>query len=227
MRRLATVAAIAAAAAVALASPAFAAKIAPPQSQPRGQGYAEWAVEWWQWALEEPTATNPFVTGTCSSAENDKVWFLVGVAGGGSAERTCTIRPGTALFMPLINNYYGAFLNDDDRSVAFVRAQARCVVHQISAVIDGVALDDPLRYAVTADDTPLFDVQLPADNIFKLTEGQAPRLLLSPSAQEGHYLFLRPMAPGRHTIQWDATGPCGTQHVQYTVNVLPGERDNA
>jgi hypothetical protein len=150
-------------------------RIAPINSHPHGKSYGEWAAAWWQWALELPASTHPLLDlGDCSEGQTGHVWFLGGTfASNPGVERDCTIPSGTALFFPLINTFYGAFLNDppDQRTEEFVRAQVQCTDTEISATIDGVAVHDPLQYCTgvtdnpDCSDSPLFDVQLPEDNV--------------------------------------------------------------
>lgn len=98
---------IIAAAATLPASGSFARQphIAPIQSHPHGQTYSEWAVDWWQVAVETPASVNPVLDETgenCDQGNQGNVWFLFGTFGG-PVERTCQIPVGTALFFPLIN----------------------------------------------------------------------------------------------------------------------------
>ena len=198
-------------------------RVAPITSNPHGLSYAEWGARWYQWALGTPVSDNPFVGADCSGGQVGEVWFLHGVFGAGEAERTCRVPAGTALFFPLINNAYFAFLNDppDTRTEAFVRSMATCSADAVSASIDGVPVANAGGYYVDAQDTPLFEVQLPEDNILGLTEADAEDLLLSPSAHSGYYLFVQPLPPGTHTIAWQASGACGAQDITYTVDVVP------
>jgi hypothetical protein len=48
-----------------------------------------------------------------------------------------------------------------------------------------------------------------------------PELLLSPSAEQGYYLFLYPLAPGPHKIRWVASGCTagGFQDITYNLTV--------
>src|SRR5262245_59832273 len=82
--------------------------VIPPQANPHGQSYSEWAADWWQWALEAPTPTNPLIYQTgaqCASGQVGHVWFLAGELGSGTTTRTCTIPKGTALFFPMFNGF--------------------------------------------------------------------------------------------------------------------------
>lgn len=202
-------------------------QIAPIQSHPHGQTYSEWAAQWWQWALETPASVNPVLDQTgqhCAEGQMGHVWFLAGTFGTETVPfvRTCTIPTGTALFFPLINTFYGAFLNDppETRTEDYLRAQVACKDISISVEINGVPVSNPLQYH---ERSPLFDVQLPADNIFGVGEDVVPRLLLSPSVDEGYYLFLHPLPPGKYTIHWVASQSCPAanyaQEVTYHLTV--------
>jgi hypothetical protein len=102
--------------------------IAPIQSKPHGHSYSEWAATWWQWALGQPTPVNPLrdTTGQfCATGQKGAVWFLAGSGDSAAVSRTCTVPTGQALFFPVINAFYAAFLSDppDTRTPEFVRSQ--------------------------------------------------------------------------------------------------------
>jgi hypothetical protein len=90
----------------------------------------------------------------------------------------------------MINNFYGAFLNDDPatRTEASVRSSSACTEPaQISVWIDGFKIPRALHFFTGKPKnlTPLFNVQLPPDNFFGLDPITAPELVLSPSAEQG------------------------------------------
>lgn len=205
--------------------------IAPIKSKPHGHSYSEWAARWWQWALGQPAGVNP-VTDTsgefCATGQKGAVWFLAGTFGDPSPiNRTCTIPTGQALFFPVIDAFYGAFLNDppETRTAEFIRAQVDCTVESAQVEIDGVLVNNVQRYFLGPQKSLLFDVQLPIDNVFELTPEDAPELLLSPSADSGIYLFLSPLPPGVHTLHWEASQTCPfgnfTQDVTYQLTIRP------
>jgi hypothetical protein len=198
--------------------------IAPPNSNPSGASYSEWAARWWTWALAQPAAVNPVLDETgahCAQGQSGHVWFLAGTFTGDIVTRSCSIPAGKALLVPIVNDFYGAFLTDppDQRTEAFVRAQVACVgtATGLSAEIDGVPVDNPTAYL---EKSPLFDVTLPADNIAGLPAG----FVLSPSVDEGFYLFLRPLSTGEHTLHFHADAVAGCvaeQDVTYDLTVGP------
>lgn len=188
--------------------------VAPIDSVPEGQTYGRWAAQWQVWAVAIPAAENPVLDTTgqyCGQRQVDKVWFLAGTFGPGTVVRACDIPAGKSLFFPLIDNAYFAFLSDrpNQRTEKFVRSQAVCIQPaQISVSIDGNKVADPQSFftGASGSESPIFNVQLPPGNIFGADETTIPELLLSPSAEQGYYLFLYPLSPGTHTIRWVASG---------------------
>lgn len=203
--------------------------IAPIDTEPEGQTYGRWAAEWWQWALGIPAAVNPLLDTTgeyCAQRQVDKVWFLAGSLGSDPVERTCAVPAGKALFFPIINNVYGAFLNDPPgtRIEEFVRTAASCTESaQISVWIDGFKVPEPTRFftGASGSQSPFFNVQLAPGNLFGFNEAVVPELVFSPSAEQGYYLFVRPLRPGTHTIRWIASGctPGNSQDITYHLTV--------
>lgn len=190
-------------------------RVAPIKTKPGGQSYGRWAAEWWQWALGVPAATNPILDATgrhCKQRQTDKVWFLAGSFGPDPVVRSCKIPKNTALFFPLINSAYGAFLDDPrkTRTEKYLRKAARCPdpVTELSVVIDGYDIPMLFDYFTgkTGSESPLFNVQLPPGNITGLDENFIRELVLSPTAEEGYYLYVKPLSPGEHTIQIAAEG---------------------
>jgi hypothetical protein len=159
----------------------------------------------------------------------DSVWFLAGSFGTDPVVRTCEVPAGKALYFPLINTLYGAFLNDppETRTEEFVRAAGSCTeAAEISVSIDGFEVPRPTRFFTGASGSlsPLFNVQLPPGNVFGVDESIVPELVLSPSSEQGYYLFVQPLPPGEHVIHWVASGcssPGFTQDITYRLTVLP------
>jgi hypothetical protein len=202
------------------------------RTQPEGQTYGRWAVEWWQWMLSIPKPVNPLYEATgehCAERQVDKVWFLAGSTTAEPVVRTCRIPAGKSIFFPLVNTGYAAFLNDppNERTDACIRDRSRCTAPvEIEAWIDGFQVSDPLRFSTDekGSPSPFFNVQLPRENVIgdpPLTEAQARELALSPSAEQGYYLFLRPLSRGAHTIRWTASGcvPGFSENITYHLTV--------
>jgi hypothetical protein len=206
--------------------------IAPIRTEPGGQTYGRWAAEWWQWALGVPAAVNPLTDTTgehCAQRQVDAVWFLAGSVSPDPVVRVCEVPAGKSLFFPLINNFYGAFLNDppETRTEEFVRAAGSCTEPaEISVQIDGVKVPKPTQFftGASGSQSPFFNVQLPPGNLLGADETTIPELVLSPSAEQGYYLFVKPLSPGRHTIQWSASGctPGNSQDITYRLTLVDG-----
>lgn len=122
---------------------------------------------------------------------------------------------------------YVGFLSDppEQRTEAFVRAASRCTEPaQISVWIDGVKVFRPTRFFTgpSGSQSPIFNIQLPPfGNLFGFDEAIVPELALSPSGEQGYYLFVHSLAPGSHTIRWIATGCTagGSQDITYHLTV--------
>jgi hypothetical protein len=206
--------------------------IAPIVTKPAGETYGRWAAEWWQWALGIPGAVNPLTHTTgdhCTQRQVDEVWFLAGSFSPDPVVRACEVPAGKSLFFPLINNFYGAFLNDapETRTEAFVRAAGSCTEPaEISVRIDGFEVPQPTRFftGASGSQSTFFNVQMPPGNVLGVDETVVPELVLSPSAEQGYSLFLRPLDPGPHTIRWIASGctPGNSQDITYHLTVVDG-----
>ncbi|MDJ0942692.1 MAG: hypothetical protein QNJ30_04480 [Kiloniellales bacterium] len=216
----------------------FGIRIASILSKPGGQTYGRWAVEWWQWGLGVPAAANPIADETganCAQRQVDDTWFLAGSFGTDPIVRECTVPKGKALFFPLINNALFAFLNDppEERTEEFLRAQAKCTEPLVGfAEIDNVKLTArQLRRFTTGpsgSQSPLFNVQLPPGNVAGAGEDDIPELVLSPSAEDGFYLYIEPLSPGEHRIRWFVKGcrPGRLQDITYHLTVAASDSDH-
>jgi hypothetical protein len=185
--------------------------IVPIDAVAHGKTYGELAAAWWKWVLETPAPESAILDDTgalCASHQTDGVWFLAETLFGGSVTRSCTVPPGTFLFFPLATALYGAFVTepDDMRTEEFVRSRTTCVLGaDVHAEIDGVPVNAPHQYL---EQSPLFAIHLPTDNVFQVTPDIIPDLTLDPAVDRGYYLYLNPLPPGSHTIHfWSASSP--------------------
>ncbi len=202
--------------------------IAPIQSSPHGASYGEWAAEWWKWAVGQRFGEHPLldfiIPADCSLGQQGHVWFLGGTfAIVPGIERECTVPAGTALFFPIVNAAYFAFLDDppEQRTEEYIRAQVACFDYEVFAQIDGDEVIQAINYF---EQSPLFEAFLPEGNAFGL-----PSQILSPSADQGIYLFVRPLSVGVHTVEFLGTATCPfgdgfdtfTDGATYTITVVP------
>jgi hypothetical protein len=197
------------------------APVLPPEAHPHGHTYGDWAAAWWQWALAQPADTNPVLDQTganCSVGQEGKVWFLAGSFDSGPVNRACAVPTGTALLIPVVNYVYCAFVSDppEQRTEEFVRSQVSFVpdlATGLTASVDGMRVTDiQARYF---EESSLFSVVLPDDNIFGLPGG----FVLDPCVDAGYYVVVRPLPPGEHVIHFGGSlGDFGLD-VTYQITV--------
>jgi hypothetical protein len=192
------------------------APVLPPTAHPYGQSYSQWAADWWQWALSQPTDTNPLIDETgaqCASGQTGKVWFLAGSISGEPVTRTCTVSTGTALLFPVLNAFFCVDPGGVDPGEAALRANVSYVRDEatdLTATIDGAVVPNVEPYF---EESTIFSATLPEDNIF-----DAPAGTYGPCVDAGYYLVVRPLPPGEHTIHFTGTLFEGTAN-QFTVDV--------
>jgi hypothetical protein len=202
--------------------------VMPPQSQPNDKSYAEWAAAWWQWAFSIPKATSPLLDQTGEYAalgQTGPVWFLAGTSGG-YAERTVTVPKGKMLFFPILNYCWINVpeLGDNPWSpeqYALMRdflAAAIDSAVDLSCAIDGRAVQNIQDYRCHTPENLAFMVDIPEGDIWDLVDvyGLEPGTY-GPSADDGIYLMLTPLSPGRHTIHF--TGGVGDFHLDVTYHL--------
>ena len=121
-------------------------QVLPPESDPFGLTYGEWAGSFWRWAFSLPATHNPgFGTTDCSAGQSGPVWFLGGAFCGSVGTtvfpcvthtvRSCQIPAGKAL---LVNSF-----TDEDSFIeepvgtteATLRSNAKSVTDQCSGTV--------------------------------------------------------------------------------------------
>jgi hypothetical protein len=206
-----------------------------------GRTYGDWAAQWWQWALSLPAAASPlFDTADCGTGQSGPVWFLGGKFCASNAAsctpgvgvRTCTVPAGKYLFFPLVNTddslieevSYG----HTDATVASMRAAAAAAIDgasKLSASVDGMALCGLTGHRVQS---PVFSFILPEGDLFTaigegppgLPDGFKPGPYF-PIVDDGVYVLLEPLRPGRHVIRFHAEvgSPAFVLDMTYYVTV--------
>jgi hypothetical protein len=204
------------------------ARIAQIRSHLGGLTYGEWLPGGWQWVLETPASVNPTVDQTGRDYDEGQfgdVGFLAGTIGSGSVNRKCTMPGDAALFFPLVNQFYGAFLSDppEQRKEEFIRSQVDCgePAEMLALELDGKRLDELDRLFVGST---IFDVGLPEDNVFEADESVIPELQLSTSVSAGYYVFLFPVPEGRHTLHWQCSWCAVEQEVTSELTIDGGRK---
>ncbi len=208
-------------------------RVAPPESKPLGQSYAEWGAAWWQWIFSLPATTpvHPLLaTGAvdCSYGQQGQVWFLAGTLAPGSTVRSCVIPTGTRLFFPVFNAWADNVAEPDPFTVEELmeRAASFAAAKELHVTIDGVPVKDPFAYRAAY--AP-FTYSVPStDNLLQWFGADVPGIdwpstVISPAASDGYWLMLQPLSPGIHTINFGGTSEDGTFaiDISYTINVVP------
>jgi hypothetical protein len=212
---------------------------------PFGKVYNGLAVAWWQYAVSRPAATNPLrdTTGEhCADGQSGPVFFLVGTQGSDPVERTCTVRGLRALFLPIINAVdvhtpAGDFPDENftpelvyQEFLALTNGSGDLSASGLHASVDGreIANLNPPNTPYRACALPVrgcfpaaFSFTLPADNVFDFAHEPAGRYF--PALQDGYYLLLAPLAPGRHTIRFGGDAFFNgdfSQDITYHLNIV-------
>jgi hypothetical protein len=188
--------------------------IVPPDSSYAHKTYGQWSAAWWQWAYSIPAPNNPLLDETgakCGVSQSGSVWFLVGVlnASGTAVRDRCTVPAGEALFFPVVNAEWDNYLQcvpptsytvDQLRSIVKTIVDA---VTKMSATVDGVSVRNLPSYRAVS---PVFSLTLPGNNLLQAI-GCYPSDpgTYTPAVADGYYLLLEPLAPGTHTIHFQAT----------------------
>jgi hypothetical protein len=169
-----------------------------PDENPFGKTWEEWSADWWKWCLSLPRSQNPITdtTGENSSYnQRDDVWFLAGTFGG-FAERTCEIPTGKAIFFPVSCNETSYAECPNFKTEAELGAFAKADIDQVKtimATVDGQRLPNSDLRRVQS---PPFEIALPLENVLGVPPGKTK------SKSDGYWVFLKPLAPGKHEIHF-------------------------
>jgi len=179
--------------------------ILPPQSQPHGKSYGEWAVKWWQWVMSIPADRNPLTDPTGAFAGEDQtgpVWFGAGTLGG-SAERSYTMPPSKAMFLPVFNAIFGAGVFDCGPTEPGVPCCVPCLqataaanteaIGVLEVTIDGRPVKNVRQYRASSPGP--FAIHYPENSVAGVPAGD-----YFPQVADGYWLMLEPLANGPHEL---------------------------
>ena len=200
--------------------------VSPPRTiLPTLRTYNQSAADWWKWLLAQPASVSPLLDVTGAQCGRGQpllgAWYLAGAPSDAPVTRSCTIPNFRTILIPVLNGLSGAFPTDpaDQRTEAYVRGQLGFIKNatNLTLTIDGT----PVRnVADFYEQSTLFSVTLPQDNIYELPAGT----MLNPAADAGYYVAISGLLPGNHTITWhsevhDATAGDFEQNVTYNIRV--------
>jgi len=183
--------------------------------------YGQLTAQWWRWILEQPVTGNPNLDYTGGNAANGQpgggVFFLAG-SFGETVTRSFTVPANIALFLPLLNNAgiaYPAKPNPQPKPNQNQVPQLRTLyaaptidsASGLHVTLDGVSL----LGSVTRVRSPVFHFTSPAEGGF-FDPGTYT------AVSDGYWLFLAPLPPGTHELNFGGTAYAGTAS-EFTVDV--------
>lgn len=223
---------------VLLVPPSFAeVKIFPVDSAPYGRTYGEWMAAWQQWATSIPATSHPlFDTGPASTGQSGPVFFLGGKfcalftpCGTDNVVRNITVPAGKALFFPIVDAEVSTVETGggdatstnaikDINGLRQVAAQYAEGYTNLALEVDGHPVQNIAAYRVQSY---AFGFYLPANDIFTaMGEGTFSPGYYFPGVDDGFYVMLKPLAPGKtHTIHFHAEAPAWSWVLDITYNV--------
>ena len=180
-----------------------------------GGEFAGETAQWWHWAHSIPSSTNPIAEDgavNCAAGQSGDVWFLGGT-NGGTADRTCSIAHGKALFFPLLNIEHINGPGDCGHT-------SGCTVDEKRVQVDGV-MDMACNLAATLDGKPTlfsyptvrvqstpYSIVIGADDIFGIPAGVTDRQTIA----EGYWVYIPSLTPGMHDLQFQGAACDPTTH---------------
>lgn len=187
------------------------------------------AGAWVQWVYSIPSSVNPVADTTgqhCMVGQSGRTWWLVPRFGGGEVQRACSVPQGTRLQFAVAGSAYVY-------TPGFCGDVPGTPVRDLRAAI--AAFTDTLTVNVLLDGRPVparrlrsavFDVALPADNLFTQAcggPGSVPAGIYR-AVDDTYYAEVDDLAPGTYQLQLLATnGGTFNQNVTYQLTVVPRE----
>lgn len=196
--------------------------IASPEQVIGGHPIEDYANIWWQWAYSTPRDINPVrdISGeNCHQGQSGDVWFLAGGFGSSTIKRKCEIPAGKHIFFPVINMVY---YKPADGDLTCENAQKYAALNNDKLIEINIELD------ATKASNPAHSRLTPQTcfNIFERLPKEAGAYNAFPSASDGYWIMLKPLAKGKHTLKFQAkynreNGAFGkmAQDIEYELEV--------
>jgi len=183
-----------------------------PGTSVEGSSQADWSKLWWQWAASFGRGDNPVADGTgemCHLKQSGKVWFLAGTYSQEKTVRTCRVPKNQFLFFPLINTVVVP-----NGETELTCDQARKTAQDNTA--------NPAALRLEIDGRKVKDLKKHRQatvECFDAGTNRRPAQKIFPAAANGYYVMLKPLAPGKHTINFGGQFANATQDIEYTLIV--------
>ncbi len=214
MPAVARVLKLAVATCVLAAPPAFAQSPAlmAPDAVVAGLSQEDWSRAWWQWAGSFSPGESPVADRTgdlCGGKQKGPVWFLAGTYGTQRTIRTCKVPAGKYLFFPLIN-YVVMPRSNGATTCASVMLSAEKITNPPATLfleVDGLVLKNLVTHRQATK------------KCFDMGALTAEKYRVFPSAANGYYAMLQPLAKGTHILNFGGVLPSMIQSVTYTLIV--------
>ena len=211
--------------------------VLPPDARPYGRSYSEWAAEWWQWAWSIPADQNPVLdTSGVNAAVGQKgeVWFLAGTFGGGTVQRECQVPFGKVLFFPIMNQswFTGPYdlppYTDPPLTVPQIRDVIEAIADtfaDLACEVDGKAVQHLEAYR---EQSPVFSATFQENSTVTSPDYPIPAGTYGPCMDDGLYVMLAPLRPGKHTLHFHGTSSYWgiTLDTTYELTVVDWEKLN-
>jgi hypothetical protein len=169
-----------------------------------GKSYGQWSAAWWRWAasisrpnspVDEPTGKN------CAVQQRGPVWFLAGTPGTSSPR--CTVPADKAILFPVINGECSSVEGNGttDAELRKCAQDQMDLVTTLGASVDGVPVDLGPNGSRFRFQSPLFQITWAPNNGFNVPAGTGA------SVADGFWVLLKPLATGRHEIDFHGAIP--------------------
>ena len=177
--------------------------IVQPNQTYAGKTYGQWSAAWWQWAanISRPSPVDDPTGKYCAVHQRGPVWFLAGTPGASSPR--CTVPADKAILFPVINGECSS-VEGNGTTDAELRACAQGqmdLVTTLGASVDGVPIDLGPNGSRFRFQSPLFQITWAPNNGFNVPAGTGA------SVADGFWVLLKPLAAGRHEIDFHGAIP--------------------
>ena len=188
-------------------------RVISPKEPVAGESQDALSVKWWQWAASFSYAESPVsdLSGErCGAGQEGNVWFLAGTYASKATRRTCRVPAGKALFFPVINY----IVMPQNCSGCLTCEQAVATAHGMT--------DEPMGLFMELDGKPvagLKEHRVVSPACFNMAARAKGAPKIEPSASDGYWVALHPLAKGEHTLRFGGSLPSLRQELIYTLIV--------
>jgi hypothetical protein len=195
----------------------------------KGKTYGQWGVSWWQWAVQQAATMHPDKSMTVDNCPGESgrvpMFFLIAP----TTHSNCVVPEDTPIMFPTFNVEWSV----EEASMSGYPARQTCFVPAklfgtsyaallacatatadhltrssaggnseatVEARVDGRGLQNLEDYRVRSNPPPFMYSAGPG-NLFGLTDQDGR------SVADGFWIILRPLSPGKHTVQFTASVP--------------------